>query len=173
MNARTVVAVTGAVVVTAYAVLLALDALVLDPLTAVPGRSLSDVYAHVAAAGDSVVQDVSGVLVLALVGVALGVAAAVVGVVGRVPALQVALMHLVVVVLGALATFQSMFFLGFDVADAFATSGLHSPWVRVLYGTSGLALLAIPTILFVSMVQGLRRARAAAVEPTAGRTGGP
>ncbi|PZE69643.1 hypothetical protein [Curtobacterium sp. MCBD17_021] len=163
MTARTVVAVTGALVVTAYAALLAVDALVLDPLAAVPGKSLAQVYAGVDAIGMDSRQDVVGVLVTAGIGVALAVAVTVIALWKRMPAPVVAVCHLALLALGAVATFQSGFFLGMDVADAFGVAGgAHGPWAGLLYGTSLAALVAIPAVLVVTMVQTLRRARAAA-----------
>jgi hypothetical protein len=161
MTSRTVVAVTGALVVTAYAALLALDALVLDPLAAVPGKSLAQVYAGVDAAGNSVAQDVAAVLVVAGIGVALAVGVAVLALWDGLPAPAIAVLHLGLVVLGAFAAFQSTFFLGIDVADSFGTAGgTHSPWLAVLASTSLAALIAIPTVLFTEMVRTLRRIRA-------------
>jgi hypothetical protein len=163
MTSRTVVAVSGTLVVIAYAALLAVNALVLDPLAAVPGKSLPEIYATVDAMGMSSRQDVVGVLVTAGIGVALAVASALIGLSDRYSTHMIAVMHLGLVALGALVTFQSGFFLGMDVADAFAVSGgAHGLWAGVLYGTSLAALVAIPAVLFVTMVQDLRRARAAA-----------
>ncbi len=53
MHARMVVSLTGAFVVTAYAAFLALHALVLDPLAAVPGQTLAQIHARVDAIGMS------------------------------------------------------------------------------------------------------------------------
>lgn len=164
MTLRTVVAVTGVVVVTVYAALMALDALVLDPLAAVPGRSLAEVHAGVEATGGSVGQAVAAVLVVAAVGVALAVLVAVLALQDGLPAPTIAVLHLGLVVLGAFATFLTTFFLGPGVADAFGTAGgTHSPWVAVLAGTSLVALVAIPTVLFTDMVRTLRHARAEAL----------
>jgi hypothetical protein len=163
MTSRTVVAVSGALVVTAYAALLAVDALVLDPLAAVPGKSLADVYAGVDAIGMDTRQDVVGVLVTSGIGIALAIAVAVIGIRRSLPVPVVAVLHLAVLAVGAVATFASGFFLGMDVADAFGVSGAaHGPWAGVRYGTSLAALVAIPAVLTVTMVRSLRRARTAA-----------
>ena len=152
-SVRIVVAVVGVVVVAAYAALLALNALVLDPLAAVPGRSLEQVYARVDV-GNDVTQDVVGVLVVAGIGVALGIAAAVVGLAARLPATVVAVLHLGVLAAGGLATFQSGFFLGMDVADSWPTDGAaHTIWAGVLYLTSLAALVAIPGVLVATMIR--------------------
>jgi hypothetical protein len=162
MTSRTVVAVSGTLVVTAYAALLAVNALVLDPLAAVPGKSLPEIYAGVDAIGMDSRQDVVAVLVTAGIGVVLAVTITVIALRKRMPAPVVAVCHLALLALGAVATFQSGFFLGMDVADAFGVSGgAHGPWAGVLYGTSLVALVAIPAVLSVTMVQTLRRARAA------------
>jgi hypothetical protein len=162
MTTRTVVAVAGALVVAAYAALLALDQLVLDPLTLVPGRSLAAVYARVAAAGNGPMLDVVGVLVIAGIGVALGIGVAVAGIRGAVPTSVVTVLHLGVLVLGGLATVPATFLLGMDVLDSFAVTADHTPWLHVLWTTSLLALAAVPAVLFGEMVRSLRRARAAA-----------
>ena len=67
-----VAAIVGTVVIMAYALFAAVQILVLNPLAAVPGASLRDIYAHVAEAGDSM-----GVLVvLASLAVGPGIAIA-------------------------------------------------------------------------------------------------
>ncbi|WIE75408.1 hypothetical protein [Curtobacterium sp. MCSS17_007] len=151
---RIVVAVVGVVVVAAYAALIAVNALVLDPLAAVPGATLPQIHARVDAAGTSVAGDVRGVVVVAAVGVVLALAASIVGLAARLPATVVAVMHLGVLAAGALATFQSGFWLGTDVADTFPThGGAHTIWSGVLYMTSLAALVAIPVVLFVATVR--------------------
>jgi hypothetical protein len=157
---RTVVAVTGGIVVAAYAALLALDQIVLDPLTLVPGWPLTAIAAEVAAHGNAVALDLVGVLVIAAVGVALGIAVAVAGLRGALPTHVVAVLHLGVLVLGALATFPASFLFVMDVLDSFRTTEDHSPWMHVLWLTSLLALIAIPAVLFGEMVRTLRGLRA-------------
>ncbi len=160
---RWVVAGAGVAVVVLYAALLALNALVLDPLAAVPGSSLAEIYRHVDAAGNSTTQDVVGVAVTAGIGVLLGVGGAVLGLVARLPAMTIAVVHLGVLAAGACATFQSMFFLAFDVADSYPVSGAaHTVWSGVLYGTSLTALVGIGVVLCTTLVRTLRRARATA-----------
>jgi hypothetical protein len=162
MHARTVVSLGGVVAVTAYAAFLALHALVLDPLAAVPGRSLAAISARVDAIGMSTTQDVVGVLVTAGIGVALAIGVAVLGIRQRIPASVVAVGHLALLALGAVAVFQSGFFLGMDVADAYGVDGGdHGPSGPVLLGTSLVALVAIPAVLLAAMVQTLRRSRTA------------
>ncbi|PYY41605.1 MULTISPECIES: hypothetical protein [unclassified Curtobacterium] len=163
MTSKTVVAVSGALVVTAYAALLAVNALVLDPLAAVPGKSLSEIYATVDAMGMNSRQDVVGVLVTAGIGVVLAVGFAIAAIWKEIPVPVALVCHLALVACGAGPVFQSGFFLGMDVADSFGVSGgAHGMGAAVLYGTSLAALVAIPAVLFLTMVQTLRRARAAA-----------
>ncbi|MDM7884482.1 MULTISPECIES: hypothetical protein [Curtobacterium] len=152
-SVRIVVAVVGVVVVAAYAALLAVNALVLDPLAAVPGRSLAQIYARVDVSND-VTQDVVGVIVVAGIGIGLAVTAAAVGLASRLPATVIAVLHLGVLAAGGLATFQSGFFLGMDVADSWPTDGAaHTIWAGVLYLTSIAALVAIPGVLFATMIR--------------------
>lgn len=156
---RTVVAVTGAIVVAAYAALLALDQLVLDPLTLVPGTSLTRISGEVAAHGNAVVPDVVGVLVIAGIGIALGIGVAAAGLRRVLPTHVIAVLHLGVLVLGALATFPTSFLFVMDVLDSFPTTHDHSPWMRVLWLTSLLSLVAIPAVLFGEMVRTLHGSR--------------
>lgn len=154
-RARTVVAVVGLLVVTVYAALLALNALVLDPLGAVPGRTLEQIYARVDV-GNDLAQDIIGVLVVAGIGVGLALTAAIVGLASRLPATTIAVLHLGVLAAGALATFQSGYFLGMDVADSWPTDGgAHTIWSGVLYLTSLAALVAIPVVLLATVVRTL------------------
>ncbi len=103
-----------------------------------------------------------GVLVTAGIGVLLAVGVAVIGLRRWVPVPVVAVMHLGLLALGAAATFQSGFFLGMDVADAYGVGGGdHGPSGPVLLGTSLVALVAIPVVLLATMVRTLRRARIA------------
>jgi len=153
-RARLVVAVVGTLVVTAYAVLLAVDALVLDPLGAVPGRSLPAIYDELDRQGFAVGADVGTVVGIAVVGVLL---AAVLGqtlLVTRAPAHVIAAALLAVVAGGGPMAFGSGFALGMDVADGFGTDGGdHTIWAGVLYVTSLVALVALPVVLVVGQVR--------------------
>ncbi|MFJ4295950.1 hypothetical protein [Curtobacterium sp. NPDC089689] len=152
------VAVAGTAVVVAYAALLAVNALVSEPLSVAPGRSLAAVYAHVDAMGNSSAQDVVGVLVVAGIGALLGVGVAVLGTRQHLPAFVVVALHLGLVVLGAAAVFQSSWFLGMDLADSYPGSGgPHTVWPTVLGCTSGAALVALPFVLVVGQARHVRR----------------
>lgn len=138
-----VAAIVGTVVIMAYALFAAVQILVLNPLAAVPGASLRDIYAHVAEAGDSM-----GVLVvLASLAVGPGIAIALLVAVWSGPATsvrRVALQYLAVVALGALGYFWASFGPGMALADSyFISGGDHSQWATPLYVASGLALVAM------------------------------
>ncbi|WIE71865.1 hypothetical protein [Curtobacterium sp. MCJR17_020] len=147
---RIVVGVVGTLVVTLYAGLLALNALVLDPLGAVPGLSLGAIYGHLDAQGYQVRADVVAVLVIAAVGIALAVTVLIVTLVRRTTAHVAAAWLLAIVAAGAVQVFGSGFQLGMDVADGYGIGGGdHTIWAGVLYVTSLVALLAIPVVLVV------------------------
>ncbi|WP_248704054.1 hypothetical protein [Curtobacterium sp. MWU13-2055] len=147
---RIVVGVVGTLVVTLYAGLLALNALVLDPLGAVPGQSLGAIYGHLDAQGYRVRTDVVAVLVIAAVGIALAVTVLIVTLVRRTTAHVAAAWLLAIVAAGAVQVFGSGFKLGMDVADGYGIGGEdHTIWAGVLYVTSLVALLAIPVVLVV------------------------
>ncbi len=118
-SVRIVVAVVGVVVVAAYAALLAVNALVLDPLAAVPGRRWRRSTPGSMRWGAPPPATCGACSSWRASGVALAVAAAVVGLAARLPATVIAVIHLGVLAAGGLATFQSGFFLGMDVADSF------------------------------------------------------
>ena len=160
MTSRTV-AISGAAVVVAYAALLAVNALVAEPLSVAPDRPLASVYAHVDAMGNSSAQDAVGVLVVAGIGALLGIGVAVLGVRQHLPATVVVIMHLGLVVLGAGAVFQSSWFLGMDLADSYPGSdGPHTVWPTVLGCTSALAVVAILAVLTAAADRTRRRAGA-------------
>lgn len=161
---RIVVAVVGVLVVALYAALLAVDALVLDPLAAVPGASLAEIHGRLDAQGFHVQTDIVVVIALASVGVVLAAGLSVLLLVTRAPTHVIAAVLLAVVVLGGPASFWGGFALGMDVADGFGTDGGdHTVWAGVLYVTSLVALIAIPVVL----VAGERRRGRAALRPHA------
>lgn len=157
-RARIVVAVVGVLVVALYAALLALNALVLDPLAAVPGSTLPEIHAELTRQGFSVGTDIVVVIALAAVGVVLAAGLSVLLIVTRATAHVIAAVLLAVVVLGGPASFWSGFALGMDVADGYGVGGGdHSIWAGVLYVTSLLALIAIPVVLVVGQAAHVRR----------------
>ena len=165
MRQRVGVNVAGVAVVTMYAGLMALQALVLDPLAAVPGRSLAAILGHLERQGFDVAADVWTVLVTAAVGVVLAVGVAVWGIVDRLDPVISAVLFLALLAFGAPVTFGTGFALGMDVADGFGTSGAaHTIWAGVLYGTSVLALIGIPVVVGATWLRrNGRRGRAVVV----------
>lgn len=156
---RIVVAVVGVLVVALYAALLAVNALVLDPLAAVPGATLAGIHAELIQQGFHVQTDIVVVIALASVGVVLAAGLSVLLLVTRAPTHVIAAVLLAVVVLGGPVSFWSGFALGMDVADGFGTDGGdHTIWAGVLYVTSLVALIAIPVVLVVGQAAHARRA---------------
>lgn len=156
---RIVVAVVGVLVVALYAALLAVDALVLDPLAAVPGATLAEIHRHLDAQGFHVQTDIVVVIALASVGVVLAAGLSVLLLITRATAHVIATVLLAVVVMGGPASFWSGFALGMDVADAYGVGGGdHTVWAGVLYITSLVALIALPFVLVVGQAVHARRA---------------
>ena len=106
MKQRIWVAVIGVCVVAVYAALMATQALVLDPLAAVPGQTLAQIHARLVEAGMDVTGDITNVIISAAVGVALAVAAAVVGVWRRMPPLVMTVVFLAILALGAVVSWS-------------------------------------------------------------------
>lgn len=156
---RIVVAGAGVLAVVAYAALLAVQELVLDPLAAVPGTPLAAIYAELDRQGFDVGGDVVGVVVIASIGVVLALVVAVVTLWRRVEAHFVAAWFLGILAAGAVPAFAAGFQLGMDVADGYGIGGEdHTIWAGVLYIASLVALVAIPVVLVVGE---RRRARLA------------
>lgn len=137
-----VAALIGTALVTAYALVGALQVLVWNPLAAVPGLSLQEIYVEL----DRVGQSFSPTPVI--VWAVLGVAAAVVVAVStfrrsRLALSQVVLVYALVLVGGAPSLLFVSFAPGMQLADGFGISGYdYSPWARPLYLTSFLAMVA-------------------------------
>lgn len=132
---------TGAVV--AYALLAAVQILVWNPLAAVPGIGLNQIYGEVAAAGESMA---AGMVIAFLVVGPLLALALLIGVWRRPEgrASVVGVPYLMLLALGAPAYFWSSFGPAVALADTFFVGGGdHSPWSVPLYVTSGLAVLAL------------------------------
>ncbi|MFT2817684.1 hypothetical protein [Leifsonia sp. A12D58] len=154
MRQRMWVAVVGVVVVAVYAALMATQALVLDPLAAVPGQSLAEIHARLLEAGMDVRGDITSVIISAGFGVVLALAAAVLGIRRRMSALVMAVIFLAILALGAFVTFGSGFALGMDIADTYAVGGgAHTIWAGVLYMTSLTAFLSILAIGAATILQ--------------------
>ena len=142
LSARAVALIgTGAVV--AYALLAAVQILVWNPQAAVPGVGLDQIYADVAATGESMAAG----MVIAFLAVGPLLAIALLVGAWRRPegrASVVGVPFLVLLALGAPAYFWANFGPGMALADTFFVSGGdHSAWSAPLYVTSGLAVLAL------------------------------
>ena len=140
------IAVAGTVVVAAYAAFGALHALVLNPLAAVPGHSLAQVYDDVAAAGESmggrVVAVVLGLLVLAAVVLMRALWRS------RQATTATALSgYLTLLVAAGPAFFWASFAPGMALADTYGIGGgSYHPADVVLYAISGIALVSLAVV---------------------------
>ncbi|PKQ36133.1 MAG: hypothetical protein CVT61_02565 [Actinobacteria bacterium HGW-Actinobacteria-11] len=136
------ISIVGVLAVLAYAVLAALQILVLNPLAAAPGLTLDEIRFAMAEAGENLGQ--GAVFSVLGIGVALAVAVAVVSVVRRADPVVPAMTFLALLMLGAVGYFVASFGAGMALADTFGISGAdYSPWARPLYVVSALAAVAI------------------------------
>ncbi|MET0806086.1 MAG: hypothetical protein ABWX98_03150, partial [Lacisediminihabitans sp.] len=76
MNRRLLVGLAGIGAVSAYASLMAVQALVFDPLAAVPGSTLAQIHGELRNAGNDVTRDITSILVAAAIGFSLAIATA-------------------------------------------------------------------------------------------------
>ncbi len=137
-----VIAIVGVLAVAAYAVWGAVHMLVANPLTAVPGRSLDEIYEAIADAGQ--MFSLAWVLGVLGAGVLLAVAAAWVCIAAKAPPIVAAAGPLALLMLGAPAYFMASFAPGMALADTFMISGRsHSGGHLPLYAISLLAAVAI------------------------------
>lgn len=132
----------GVASVALYAALAAVQILALNPLAAVPGRTLSEIRGDMSDAGETMnVGMVLGILLVG-VGIALVVAAIVIRIAA--PARFAALLFLIVLALGTPAYFMASFGPGMSLADTYGIGGAdHSPWALPLYAVSLLAFGAV------------------------------
>ncbi|WP_148286265.1 MULTISPECIES: hypothetical protein [unclassified Curtobacterium] len=157
-RSRGVVAVVGVAVVALYAALLVVVQLVLDPLAAVPGRSLGSIYAELERQGFHTGVDVAVVVGVGVVGVLLAAGLQWVLSEQRAPLFAMVAAHLGVLAAGIAPAWMSGTALGMDVADAFMVDGgYHTAWFTVLVGASGAALVAMPFVLVVGQAVHVRR----------------
>ncbi len=149
-DAARVTSIVGACGVTAYAVLAAVQILVLNPLAAVPGASLAQIHREMAAAGES--PWTAGTLTVLGIGVALALLVLVLlWVRDDRSALAAALAYLGLLVCGAPAYFIASFGPGMALADTYGISGGdHAPYGLVLYAISALAVVAMAVVAIVS-----------------------
>lgn len=135
------IALLGTLAVLSYGLLAALQIAVLNPLAAVPGKGLGQIYADAASAGQPMG---AGWLFMAVGPV---IAVAIMLWAWRQLELQpsrIALTYVVLVALGAPAYFFASFGPGMALADTYMISGGdYSPWAMPLYVVSGLAVIVL------------------------------
>ncbi|WP_337001621.1 MULTISPECIES: hypothetical protein [unclassified Microbacterium] len=153
------ISIVGVLAVTGYAVLAAVQILVLNPLAAAPGLTLDEIRSEMSSAGEDLGRGT--VFFILGIGVALAVAVAIVSMVGRADPAVTAMVFLALLMLGALGYFAASFGAGMGLADTFGIGGAdYSPWARPLYGVSALAATAIVIVAVVTVAR--RRPQAAA-----------
>lgn len=136
-------AIAGTAVTIAYAYLAVLQILVLNPLAAVPGAGLEQIWADLAAANESL--GVPGVLLGMTVGPVVALTLLVHALWGTDPSPRnVATAYLALLAFGAPAYFVASLGAGMALADTYGISGGdHSPWAQLLHATSGIAFLGL------------------------------
>lgn len=133
----------GLIVIVGYAAVGILQILVWNPLAAVPGATLEQIYAQLDLANESLAT--SWVVTWGVIGVVLAGAVLLVSAVGRTrPVSFVVAADLLLLVLAAPAHLFVAFGPGMSLADTFMISGGdHAPWGVALYLVSALALTAL------------------------------
>ena len=136
------VVLVGTSLVLAYATLAVVQILVLNPLAAAPGRTLSQIHRDLEAAD----QSLSPVLAVGIpaLGVVLALVLGVVGMRSRTPVSTLALGYLVLLAAGTPAYFAASFGAGMSLADTYFIGGAdHSPWSWPLHATSAAATVLV------------------------------
>ncbi|WP_197060580.1 hypothetical protein [Arthrobacter sp. L77] len=147
MPGRTVVVIVpGLATCVAYAVVGTLQILVWNPLAAVPGLGLPEIYRQMREAREPMAVNL--VVIWGVTGVALGLMVGLLGTLRRWSAPRIAALYLCVITLGAPSHVVASFNPGMSLADAFAIGGGdYTIWGAVLYGVSAAALLALIVLL--------------------------
>jgi len=147
MNRRLLVGLAGIGAVSAYASLMAVQALVFDPLAAVPGSTLAQIHGELRNAGNDVTRDITSILVAAAIGFSLAIATAALGLRRRLSPLVMIEIFLAILTLGGVVAWGSGFALGMDIADTYMTTGGdHTGWAGVLYVTSLVSLITLAVV---------------------------
>ncbi|NJI57865.1 hypothetical protein HCX50_00320 [Microbacterium oxydans] len=145
------ISIVGVLAVTAYAAVAAVQILVLNPLAAVPGRTLDEIRAEMDAAGEVLLWE--PVAFILGIGVVLAVVVAIASIRGRAHPMVPVMSYLALLMLGAFGYFTASFGVGMSLADTFGISGGdYSPWARPLYAVSlfaGVALVVVPLVMLV------------------------
>ncbi len=149
---------TGAVIaflaVTAYSAWALVQILILNPLAAVPGERLSQIYAEVEAAGQS--MDVWLVVSLLAIGPLTMLVVAAIAFTRPLSGWVAPLVGLWLLTFGPLAYWWASVAPAIGLADTyFISGGDHSPWAWPLVAVSAVALLTLVAI----GIRGIRRMR--------------
>lgn len=145
-RAAVLTAVIATVVVFAYAAVAVTQILVLNPLAAVPGSTLDQIHAGLAAAGESLGTPM--VILFMSIGPIGALALLILTLRGpAVPPRIVAVSYLMLLAIGAGAYWIASFGAGMALADTFSINGGdYSPWAWPLYVVSLLAAAALVAI---------------------------
>ncbi|TQK18793.1 hypothetical protein FBY40_1282 [Microbacterium sp. SLBN-154] len=159
------ISIIGTVVVTLYAAWAYIHIIVLNPLAAVPGLPLEEIWRQTELSQGSIDRFV--VPAILAVGPVLALILLVLGqILLRNEPEWVVVGYLGILVLGAPAEFVASFSPGMNLADTFAISGAdYSPWAAPLMATSALALVAF--LASIAAI-GFRAARSSASPAAAG-----
>ncbi len=159
-SSRVMVSILGLLAITAYALCAALQILVWNPLSAVPGATLNEIHEGLARRNESI--SLAAVVTWSSIGSVLGALVVLLTarrVISRMR--TVAILQLLILVLGAPMYFFASFSPGMALADAFFISGGdYSPWGRLLYLVSGTALTGMLIVMIFRGKSGVHSARA-------------
>ena len=138
--------VTGCLLVVGYAVAGALQALVWNPLAAVPGATLAEIHTAMDQANESLAAPT--VLVWAAIGTSLTAAVLIAALKHSISGKTTAALNLLLLVLAAPSHWMASFAAGMGLADAFGISGGdYAPWGKVLYIVSAMSLVALLAVV--------------------------
>lgn len=155
------VALIGVILVAAFAALGALQILVLNPLAAVPGKTLEQIRDEMAVQGESLGP--GPVVIFVAIGLVLALLVLVLAAPRKDATVRgIASAYLVILAAGSPAYFVASFGAGMALADTFMISGAdYSPWANVLYAVSGLAVLGLLVTSVLAYADSVRARRLA------------
>lgn len=144
-----IAAIAGTIAVFLYAALAAVQILVLNPLAFAPGKTLGQVHADLAQAGEAI----GAPFVLAILGLGPALAVLLMLLLSRQPAVgirAIGIGYAVLLAFGAAAYFIASFGPGMALTDTYLTSGAdHSGWSFVLYAVSAVAIVVAAVLTLV------------------------
>ena len=145
------IAILGVLAVVLYAVVAGVNIFVLNPLAAVPGSSLRQIYWEVEASQEGGRQAFSGIVLATGCVLALVVAAAVIR--ARLSPNGALILMLTILAMGAPAYVIASTPMRLSVAHAhYVNDAELTPWPLVLYGVSALSGLAVVVLAVVRVV---------------------